>query len=81
MSYLQVKITFLELNSYTLIEKISNFLWSSEILENLPVEITVPKGRILQKKAPHYEIFANKLRIDWLYSENDWSYGWVGRAV
>ena len=34
-----------------------------------------PKGRILQKKAPLYEIFANELCIDWSYSGKDWSYG------
>src|SRR5215510_9664435 len=34
-----------------------------------------PKGRILQKKATLHEICAIKLRIDWLYSENDRSYG------
>src|SRR5215510_3259215 len=34
-----------------------------------------PKGRILQKKASLYEICAIKLRIDWWYSGNDWSYG------
>src|SRR5215510_14027221 len=33
-----------------------------------------PKGRILQQKAPLYEIFAIKLRIDWLSSGNNWSY-------
>src|SRR5215510_11071932 len=40
-----------------------------------------PKGRILQKHAPLYEICAIKLRIDWKYSGKDWSYGGVGRAV
>ena len=40
-----------------------------------------PKGQILQKKAPLYEIFAVKLRIGWWYSGNDWSYGLVGRDV
>src|SRR5215510_11010167 len=40
-----------------------------------------PKGRILQKKASLHEICAIQLRIDWWYSGNDWSYGWVGRAV
>ena len=34
-----------------------------------------PKGRILQKKASLYEICAIKLRIDWSYTGNDWSYG------
>ena len=34
-----------------------------------------PKVHILQKKTPLYEIFANKLCIDWGYSGNDWSYG------
>src|SRR5215510_7637969 len=34
-----------------------------------------PKGRILQKKASLYVICAIKLRIDWWYSGNDWSYG------
>ena len=34
-----------------------------------------PKGRILQKKASLYEICAIKLRIDWWYWGNDWSYG------
>src|SRR5215510_1487711 len=34
-----------------------------------------PKGRILQKHAPLYEICAINLRIDWWYSGNDWSYG------
>src|SRR5215510_7387355 len=34
-----------------------------------------PKGRILQKQAPLYEICAIKLSIDWWYSGNDWSYG------
>src|SRR5215510_7225623 len=34
-----------------------------------------PKGRILQKNAPLYEIFAIILRIDWCYSGNDRSYG------
>src|SRR5215510_11792944 len=34
-----------------------------------------PKERILQKKASLYEICAIKLRIDWWYSGNDWSYG------
>src|SRR5215510_3020066 len=34
-----------------------------------------PKGRILQTKASLYEICAIKLRIDWSYSGNDWSYG------
>src|SRR5215510_324240 len=31
-----------------------------------------PKGRILQKKVPLYEIFAIELRIGWWYSGNDW---------
>src|SRR5215510_1388155 len=34
-----------------------------------------PNGRILQKKASLYEICAIKLRIDWWYSGNVWSYG------
>src|SRR5215510_12338748 len=34
-----------------------------------------PKGRILKKNVPLYEIFAMKLRIDWWYSGNDGSYG------
>src|SRR5215510_6930145 len=34
-----------------------------------------PKGPIVQENAPHYEIFAIKLRIDWWYSGNDRSYG------
>src|SRR5215510_14971668 len=34
-----------------------------------------PKRRILRKKAPLYEIFAIKVRIDWYYSGNDWCYG------
>src|SRR5215510_9226139 len=34
-----------------------------------------PKGRILQNKASLYEICAIKLRIEWWYSGNDWSYG------
>src|SRR5215510_1156999 len=34
-----------------------------------------PKGRILRKNAPLYEIFAIKVRIDWYYSGNDWCYG------
>src|SRR5215510_10997357 len=34
-----------------------------------------PKRRILQKKASLYETCAIKLRIDWLYSGNDCSYG------
>src|SRR5215510_6837074 len=34
-----------------------------------------PKGRILQKKAYLYEICAIKVRIDWWYCGNDWSYG------
>src|SRR5215510_6791164 len=34
-----------------------------------------PKGRILQKHAPLYEICAIIFRIDWWYSGNDWSYG------
>src|SRR5215510_13034943 len=34
-----------------------------------------PKGRILQKKASLHELCAIKLRIDWWYSGNDWSYG------
>src|SRR5215510_3239749 len=33
-----------------------------------------PKGRILPKKVPLYEIFAIKLRIGWCYSGYDWSY-------
>src|SRR5215510_4394626 len=33
------------------------------------------KRRILQKHASLYEICAIKLRIDWLYSGNDWAYG------
>src|SRR5215510_2155382 len=40
-----------------------------------------PKGRILQKKASLYEICAIKVRIDWWYCGNHWSYGLVGRAV
>src|SRR5215467_9273605 len=40
-----------------------------------------PKWSILQKKVSLYEICAIKLRIEWSYSGNDWSYGWVGRAV
>src|SRR5215510_11877463 len=34
-----------------------------------------PKGRILDKKAFLYEIWAIKLRIDWWYTGNDWRYG------
>src|SRR5215510_10949854 len=34
-----------------------------------------PKGRIVQKKASLHEICAIKLRIDWWYSGNHWSYG------
>src|SRR5215510_13432510 len=34
-----------------------------------------PKGRILQKRVSLYEIRAIKLRIGWLYSGRDWSYG------
>src|SRR5215467_9603698 len=34
-----------------------------------------PKRSILHKKASLYEICAIKLRIDWWYSGNDWSYG------
>jgi hypothetical protein len=41
MFYSQLRLTFLELNSYPTTEKISNFLWSLEIPENLPVKITV----------------------------------------
>ena len=40
-----------------------------------------PKGHILQKKASLNDICAITLRIDWCYPGNDWSYGWVGRAV
>jgi hypothetical protein len=41
MFYSQLKLTLLELNSYPIIDKVSNFLWSFEIPENLPVKITV----------------------------------------
>src|SRR5215510_531207 len=34
-----------------------------------------PKRSMLQKKASLYGICATKLRIDWWYSGNDWSYG------
>ena len=39
-----------------------------------------PKGRILQKTAPLYEIFAIKLRIEWSSSGNYWSYESDGTA-
>jgi hypothetical protein len=41
MFYPQLKLTFLELNSYPITEKISNFLWPFEIPENLNVKVTV----------------------------------------
>ena len=34
-----------------------------------------PKGRILQKRASLYEICAIKLRFEWWYTGNVWSYG------
>ena len=47
-------------------ERRNNFLLFSQIS---------PKGRILKKLASLHEICAIKLRIDWWYSGEDWSYG------
>src|SRR5215510_8755215 len=53
-------------------EIMSFFERSNNILHFLQIS---PKGRILQKKASLYEIYAIKLRIDCWYSGNDWRYG------
>ena len=53
-------------------EIMSFFERSNNVLHFVQIS---PKGRILQKKASLYEIYAIKLRIDWWYSGNDWRYG------
>src|SRR5215510_10563761 len=55
-----------QLEVMSLFERRNNFLRFLQIS---------PKGRILHKKASLYEICAIKLRIDWWYSGNHWSYG------
>src|SRR5215467_12538256 len=53
-------------------ERMSFFERRNNVLRFLQIS---PKQRILQKKASLNAICAIKLRIDWLYSGNDWAYG------
>src|SRR5215510_4455902 len=53
-------------------EEMSFFKRRNNFLRFLQIS---PKGRIPQKKASLHETCVIKLRIDWWYSGNDWSYG------